>query len=403
MVVVGTPQRRKTCYPQCSLSHKVLLIFLSSVLLYYLLNDDIAEDKVVFRRHWDETITITSDWERLQDDGSSTNSKQIQAWRRDLEQQKDVASSPLLLHSTMTRTTQKHLTVSNLRKCQYVMIDLGSNIGDALHKFIDSFLPPIGINRKTGEGIHYFFNTTTGGIGPENYDDSPFEWLLPQYIREKITLYNNNNYSSINNNNIHPEDYCFYGVEGNPYFTPILRELEINVLNMIPRPVKHLHFLTEHVGTAIDGPTTLFLDTVNVKRNFWGSSIIQSHADVQKSSNSNGQMQTEENNKKEAHVIGITLTKLLEQTVLAGGHVIIKIDIEGAEYQLLEEAVRSSIFCRLVKGMGVTIDILGEFHGDATLGSEEPRKRWENIIRGEEAIKNCGASYRVVNSLIPIW
>eukprot|EP00548_Thalassiothrix_antarctica_P003319 CAMPEP_0194134124 /NCGR_PEP_ID=MMETSP0152-20130528/4190_1 /TAXON_ID=1049557 /ORGANISM="Thalassiothrix antarctica, Strain L6-D1" /LENGTH=173 /DNA_ID=CAMNT_0038829689 /DNA_START=102 /DNA_END=619 /DNA_ORIENTATION=- len=166
---------------------------------------------------------------------------------------------------------------------------------------------------------------------------------------------------------------------------------------MSPRPVNHLHFLTEHVGTAIDGPTTLFLDTINVKQNFWGSSIIQSHSDVHKSSSGG------KGNNNKVGVMGITLTKLLKQTVLSAGHVIIKIDIEGAEYQLLEEAVKSRIFCLLVKEMGVTVDIIGEFHWDETLGSKEPRNRWENTIQGEEAIKNCVASYQVLKSIIPIW
>jgi hypothetical protein len=30
----------------------------------------------------------------------------------------------------------------------------------------------------------------------------------------------------------------------------MLREQEIHVLNMIPRPVRHIHFFTEHVSSA---------------------------------------------------------------------------------------------------------------------------------------------------------
>ena len=41
------------------------------------------------------------------------------------------------------------------------------------------------------------------------------------------------------------------------------------VMSMRPRPVRYVHFLTETVGTNRDGPTKLFLDTVNPKENFW--------------------------------------------------------------------------------------------------------------------------------------
>lgn len=305
-------------------------------------------------------------------DLSSSNSEKVQAWRKSMQQTDTISMDP-------------PFSVTHLRKCQHVMIDLGSNVGDAVHKFIDSFLPPIGVNQK-GEPIQYFFNTTTGGIGPNSYDKEPVQFLLPKWVKERINIYN----SKSKHRPVYPEDYCFYGVEGNPYFTPILQEMEINIQNMIPRPIKHLHFLTEHVGSAVDGPTELFLDTSNKRLNFWGSSILNSHVDVNKGE------------KKKVKVMGTSLTSLLKQTVSDGGHLMIKIDIEGAEYELLTEAVNSNIFCKLVNDGDVTIDILGEYHGDQTLGSKEPRNKWE-ALNGEESINKCGVTYKVINGLIPVW
>ena len=64
-----------------------------------------------------------------------------------------------------------------------------------------------------------------------------------------------------NNNNM-----CIYGVEGNPYFTTALKELQEFVYNKLhPRPVQHLHIFTETVITNIDGPTQLYIDQYSKK------------------------------------------------------------------------------------------------------------------------------------------
>lgn len=312
-----------------------------------------------------------------ENDRAALNSARVRAWRHEMvAKMEDKKMLPEVFAS------------SSVKKCKHVFLDFGSNVGDALHKMVDSFLPPVIVDGKERQ---YVFNTTTGDIGPEYYGFNGFKhmWVLPQFIKEKITSYN----AQSNKDPVYPEDYCFYGIEGNPFFTPMLREQEILTLNMNPRPVQHVHFLTEHVGTAVDGPTTLFLDTSNAQQNYWGSSILDSHVDVARGGRE----------KVGANVMGITLTTLLERTALAGGHVMIKIDIEGAEYQLLEEAVKSNIFCKLVKEQGVQIDILNEFHGDSTIGSEEPRKRWEEVVKGEEKILNCGVDYKVLKSMIPMW
>jgi hypothetical protein len=80
-----------------------------------------------------------------------------------------------------------------------------------------------------------------------------------------------------------PEDYCYYGVEGNPVFTDRLQSLEDFILDTRPRPLQHIHFFTTSVGAGKDGMTKLYLDTINKDKNYWGSSIFDGHQDVRKS------------------------------------------------------------------------------------------------------------------------
>lgn len=127
-------------------------------------------------------------------------------------------------------------------------------------------------------------------------------------------------------------------------------------MNSEPRPVRYAHFFTETVGAGVDGPAVLYLDTINADNNFWGSSMIANHWDVAKSATGDGKL-------VEAHVDGLTLTTLLKQAARMepGAHIIIKCDIEGAEYALLNEAFDSGILCEYAEN-AVRIDMLIEIH-----------------------------------------
>lgn len=334
------------------------------------------------------TTTTTKSLEELEEERVAINSKRVREWRSKFE-----VAAALPKGDDHRRETHKYTTnaypVSNLRKCDHVFIDFGSNIGDSLLKLIDSFFPEfdsgykIGRQAKSGK-LHHSLNTTTGNVGPSYYDGysgNPAKWILPKWVKQNIERYNADKKKNNNKDEVYPEDYCFYGIEGNPHFTSLLRSEEIQVMNMVPRPVRHMHFLTDHVGAGVDGPTTLYLDTINTNENFWGSSVIQSHIDVVASGGNTG-----------VPVMGITLTKLLEQVVLPGGHVMIKIDIEGGEYQLLEEAINSNILCKLTQEQDVQVDMLNEPHDAKIVGSEEPGKRWK-AIQGDQKIEKCGVGY----------
>mmetsp|Transcript_24160 Transcript_24160/g.36543 ORF Transcript_24160/g.36543 Transcript_24160/m.36543 type:complete len:473 (+) Transcript_24160:96-1514(+) len=337
---------------------------------------------------------LTTSLESLEEQRAQLNSERIRKWRKGFEEAAATDDSDQHRLKTKEFATNA-FPVQNLRKCQYIMIDFGSNIGDSLHKMIDSSFPEFDAGltgNDKGEKLHPVLNTTSGNVGDYSAYDfggrpNPNKWILPKWVKGSIVGYNewrskkNKNVNhNVDHDDVYPEDYCFYGIEGNPHFTPMLQKEEIQIMNMVPRPVRHVHFLTEHVGAGKDGPTTLYLDTVNPKDNFWGSSVYNTHVDVVKSKNTG------------IPVMGITLTRLLNETALPGGHVMIKIDIEGGEYPLLEEAIESNIFCTLVKEKGIKIDMLNERHNAKIVGSEEPGQHWKEI-QGDQKIKKCGVGY----------
>ena len=259
----------------------------------------------------------------------------------------------------------------DMKPCHNVFLDFGSNVGDSLRKFIDSALP------ARSDGKHPILDLTTGVVGQRCYDcerRTKDRWILGRHLNE------NGGRIRVGTG---PEDYCFYGVEGNPVFTETLLALQHRVQHMDPRPIRHVHFLTRHVGAGVDGPTLLFLDTVNTKHNYWGSSVFASHVDVKASDGNTA-----------VNVTGITLTTLLHRTVLPhGANVIIKIDIEGGEYALLEEAIRSGVFCDL-RSKGAVIHMILEQHGERYLGTKEPEERFKSI-KGINRIVQCGVKLKL--------
>lgn len=72
-----------------------------------------------------------------------------------------------------------------------------------------------------------------------------------------------------------------------------------------------------------DGSRTFFLDTVNNANDFWGSSIYASHPDAI-SSKSNG-----------TELSSINISRWLLMNTLPRDFVVVKMDIEGAEYEII--------------------------------------------------------------------
>jgi transketolase len=132
-------------------------------------------------------------------------------------------------------------------------------------------------------------------------------------------------------------------------------------MDTTPKPLQAAHFYTESVGAGEDGPTFLYLDTVNTANNFWGSSIISTHQDAKKSAAANGNVTVK------APVTGLTLSTLLKRSVIRakGSHVIIKIDIEGGEYVVINEAIDT--LCDFTSA-GVLVHLMMETHSPRVTG-----------------------------------
>lgn len=265
--------------------------------------------------------------------------------------------------------TQKRLKTSQtLQSCPMVFIDYGANIGDSLGKFIDATLPP-------SDACHGKYNVTTGIFD-----------TLSQPSNNKLTSWvaaNMNEASHQIGKTLHPESYCYVGVEGNPVFTKQLEQLQHRVMHSYPRPVRNVQILTETIGVGVDGPAVLYLDTVNKEQNYWGSSVFDTHPDV---------VQSETKNKKtSAKVQGMTLTTLLKQTTQHhyGNHVLIKLDVEGAEYELLNEAYDSGILCAYATS-AVRVDVLVELHPKPMLG-DNGRAGFERFDKEtKRGLTQCG-------------
>merc|ERR1719240_1016859 len=66
-----------------------------------------------------------------------------------------------------------------------------------------------------------------------------------------------------------------------------------------------------------------FLDTVNKENNYWGSSLSTNHQDTKKSG------------LQKVTVPTANLMKILYENTIPGDYVILKMDIEGAEWDIL--------------------------------------------------------------------
>jgi len=259
----------------------------------------------------------------------------------------------------------------SLVPCNFTFLDFGANVGDSLGKFIDSSLEPC--PRK---GIFHTpkLDLTTIQYGAEFHKHQQRDNPLVRTARSIL-------------HDVHhvPEEYCYVGVEGNPLFTERLHALQQRIHATQPRPVRSAQFLTETVLAGVDGPTVLYLDTINDDKNFWGSSILQGHKDVLKSAAKT----TKGSRPKGAPVQGITLSTLFQKTVskVDGAHALIKMDIEGGEYAVLEEAVESGVLCDYAQS-GVTIHLILETHRPDVIGMDNfDLQHWRLV---QKTLTTCG-------------
>lgn len=104
-----------------------------------------------------------------------------------------------------------------------------------------------------------------------------------------------------------------------------------------------------------------------------------------------------------AQVQGITLSTLLKKTLLAfyssvetnrsGGLLMIKMDVEGAEFSVLKELADSGVLCDYLK-LGNEATLVVEFHQHLVKNEEEKQEAVDGLREAKEKLKNCGAKFR---------
>jgi len=149
---------------------------------------------------------------------------------------------------------------------------------------------------------------------------------MPRCVFIDLGAADGNSFGSWTQNQYGPVSNCPSGgtyeaflVEANPRFQGALDSLERSHAG----PTAFVHSLAPNAAYMCEGQTSFYLDTVNHNKNYWGSSMSNNHPDVQAS----GQ--------QKVTVPTVNLIKLIAENTIASDFVLVKMDIEGAEYDIL--------------------------------------------------------------------
>jgi len=112
-------------------------------------------------------------------------------------------------------------------------------------------------------------------------------------------------------------------VEANPRFDQPLKQAETTYAGAV-------HAASSTAAYMCEAKTTFYLDTTSHQENYWGSSMSTKHTDTQ-------------GGKTPVTVPTINVLKLLYETTIPNDYVILKMDIEGAEWDVLPCLSKSPI------------------------------------------------------------
>lgn len=112
-------------------------------------------------------------------------------------------------------------------------------------------------------------------------------------------------------------------VEANPRFNEPLAKKSSDYPQLV-------NAMSSTAAYMCEAQTSFFLDTVNTQNNFWGSSMSANHRDVQRSG------------KTKVTVPTMNLNRILYEQTIPGDWVMVKMDIEGAEWDVLPCVAKSS-------------------------------------------------------------
>lgn len=111
-------------------------------------------------------------------------------------------------------------------------------------------------------------------------------------------------------------DFEAWLVEANPRFEAPLKALEVQYPGKV-------HALPSTAAYMCEGQTSFFLDVQNHDVNYWGSSMGKNHPDAIKSGH------------QQVTVPTANLMRMLYENTIPGDWVMVKMDIEGAEWDIM--------------------------------------------------------------------
>lgn len=108
-----------------------------------------------------------------------------------------------------------------------------------------------------------------------------------------------------------------------------------------------------------------------------------------------------------ADVQGISLSTLIKSTLLPykpdatpeeskGGLLIIKMDVEGAEYQVLKEIAASGVLCDYIQ-RGNRVVMIVEFHDMSITDPEERQREQAGADTAQATLNSCGVEFRTLH------
>ena len=107
--------------------------------------------------------------------------------------------------------------------------------------------------------------------------------------------------------------------------------------------------------------------------------------------------------------MGISLSTMVRSTMLAlkedaspeeqsGGILIVKMDVEGAEYQVLKEVAASGILCKL-KELGNRVVLVVEYHNMSITNATERRREKDGHQEAIKKMEQCGVEFQKLHAI----
>lgn len=79
------------------------------------------------------------------------------------------------------------------------------------------------------------------------------------------------------------------------------------------------------------------------------------------------------------------------------GLLIIKMDVEGAEYQVLKEVAASNVLCDLIK-MGNRVVLVVEYHNMSITDPEERKREKDGSNEAKKKLEDCGVQFQTLHA-----